>query len=192
MHIFSKPYLAICSSILLLTGCQHFYQPKSVSIPPHLQDENHFNLQGKIGVRTPQQSGSAFFTWVQQPNQFTIELAGALGIGRTHIQGQSGQVSLISDKTGKITASSAEELLEKATGWQAPVTHLSYWIQAKPATAHAQITRDQNQRLQQLTEDGWHVDFNYSDTHTLPNRLVIKQALAAGGENRITMVIQNR
>ena len=44
---------AICgSSVLFLTGCQHFTQPKA-AVTHQVQDEKHFNLQGKIGVRTP-------------------------------------------------------------------------------------------------------------------------------------------
>ncbi|RZF52605.1 outer membrane lipoprotein LolB [Acinetobacter halotolerans] len=193
MRFFPKLCVAICSSsVLFLTGCQHLNQSKKVIASPQLQDENNFSLQGKIGVRTPQQSGSAFFTWVQQQEQFDIELTGILGVGKTQIQGKSGEVTLNSAKTGLITAASPEELLEKATGWQAPIMHLTHWVQAKPATLHAQVTKDENQRLKQLIEDGWTVDFSYNDAQMLPNKLLLKQALAEDKENRITMVIQNR
>ncbi|WEI20075.1 hypothetical protein PY247_10340 [Acinetobacter proteolyticus] len=61
MRLFSKLCVAVCSSsVLLLTGCQHLSQPNKVIASPQVQDENNFSLQGKIGVRTPQQSGSAF------------------------------------------------------------------------------------------------------------------------------------
>ena len=184
MRLFAKICLAMCSSsVLFLTGCQHLSQPNKVIASPQLQDENNFNLQ---------QSGSAFFTWLQQQDQFDIELTGILGVGKTQIQGKPGEVTLNSAKTGLITAASPEELLEKATGWQAPIMHLTYWIQAKPATTNAQITKDQNNRLKQLIEDGWTVDFSYNDTQTLPNKLLLKQALEEDQENRITMVIQNR
>lgn len=114
MRFFPKLCVALCSSsVLLLTGCQHLSQPKKTIISPQVQDENNFSLQGKIGVRTPQQSGSAFFTWIQQQDQFDIELTGILGVGKTQIQGKSGEVTLNSSKTGLITASSPEELLEK-------------------------------------------------------------------------------
>ncbi|ENX17606.1 outer membrane lipoprotein LolB [Acinetobacter sp. CIP 64.2] len=193
MHLFSKLCITVCSSsILLLTGCQHLSQPNKVPVSPQVQDENNFSLQGKIGVRTPQQSGSAFFTWVQQQQQFDIELTGILGVGKTQIEGKPGQVTLNSAKTGLITAETPEELLEKATGWQAPIMHLAYWVQAKPATQNAQISKDENNRLKQLIEDGWTVDFSYNDAQNLPNKLLLKQALADGKENRITMVIQNR
>jgi outer membrane lipoprotein LolB len=33
---------------------------------------------------------------------------------------------------------------------------------------------------------------SYNDSASLPNRLILKQALESGQENRITMLIQNR
>ncbi|WP_180037578.1 lipoprotein insertase outer membrane protein LolB [Acinetobacter sp. YH12127] len=192
MRLFSKLGLTLfVSTSLFITGCQPFVQsPAHVS--QQVEAENQFNLQGKIGVRTPQQSGSAFFTWVQQQQQFDIELSGILGVGKTQISGQPGQVTLNSAKTGIIYAESPEELLEQATGWQAPITHLVDWVQARPATVNAQIQKDPQQRPTQFIEDGWTVDLSYNDNAPLPNRLILKQALESGQENRITMLIQNR
>ena len=192
MRLFSKLGLTLfATSSLMLTGCQPFVQ-KPANISQQVEAENQFNLQGKIGVRTPQQSGSAFFTWVQQQQQFDIELSGILGVGKTQISGQPGQVTLNSAKTGLIYAESPEELLEQATGWQAPITHLVDWVQARPATVNAQIQKDPQQRPTQFIEDGWTVDLSYNDSASLPNRLILKQGLESGQENRITMLIQNR
>ena len=192
MRLFSKLGLTLfVSTSLFITGCQPFVQPPA-HVSQQVEAENQFNLQGKIGVRTPHQSGSAFFTWVQQQQQFDIELSGILGVGKTQISGQPGQVTLNSAKTGLIYAESPEELLERATGWQAPITHLIDWVQARPATVDAQIQKDSQQRPTQFIEDDWTVDLSYNDNAPLPNRLILKQALESGQENRITMLIQNR
>ena len=192
MRLFSKLGLTLfVSTSLFITGCQPFVQPPA-HVSQQVEAENQFNLQGKIGVRTPHQSGSAFFTWVQQQQQFDIELSGILGVGKTQISGQPGQVTLNSAKTGLIYAESPEELLEQATGWQAPITHLVDWVQARPATVDAQIQKDPQQRPTQFIEDGWTVDLSYNDSASLPNRLILKQGLESGQENRITMLIQNR
>lgn len=196
MHFYSKFALVLLSSsTLFFTGCQstpNTIVPVSQTNAEVEQPNNQFSLQGKIGVRTPQQSGSAFFTWVQQQEQFDIELSGILGIGKTQIIGQPGQVELNSAKTGLITAASPEELLERATGWQAPITYIIDWVQARPATTNAQIAKDEQNRPTQFIEDGWVVDLSYNKNATLPNRLILKQAIESGKENRITMVIQNR
>ncbi|MCL6241022.1 MULTISPECIES: lipoprotein insertase outer membrane protein LolB [Acinetobacter] len=182
---------ALTCCALFFTGCQQYVKTPNQPSPEEVA-ANQFNLQGKIGVRTPQQSGSAFFTWVQDRNEYDIELSGILGVGKTQISGKPGQVQLNSAKTGLIEAATPEELLERATGWQAPITHLIDWVQARPATTQAKIQRDTAQRPQQIIEDGWTVDLSYNETATVPNKLILKQALESGQENRITMVIQNR
>jgi outer membrane lipoprotein LolB len=197
---YTLPFFA-CST-LALTGCQQFSKPQlphqtvQPTAPEEAQSTNEaidqFALQGKIGVRTPQQSGSAFFTWQQQQDKFDIELSGILGVGKTQITGSAGQVTLNSAKTGEIHADSPEELLERATGWHTPITHLIKWVQAKPATDSAVVNKDQQQRITHITEDDWDVDLSYAEQNNLPNKLILKQALEAGKENRITMVIQNR
>ena len=197
---YTLPFFA-CST-LALTGCQQFSKPQlppqtvQPTAPEEAQSTNEaidqFALQGKIGVRTPQQSGSAFFTWQQQQDKFDIELSGILGVGKTQITGSTGQVTLNSAKTGEIHADSPEELLERATGWHAPITHLIKWVQAKPATDSAVVNKDQQQRITHITEDDWDVDLSYAEQNNLPNKLILKQTLEAGKENRITMVIQNR
>lgn len=193
MRIFSKFSLTlIATSTLVLTGCQQYTQPQAPSVSQIPEAANNFNLQGKIGVKTPGQSGSAFFTWVQQQDEFDIELSGILGVGKTQISGTPGQVTLNSAKTGLIQAETPEELLQRATGWQAPITHLVDWVQAKPATTQAKISKDESNRPIQFLEDGWTVNLSYNAQAQLPNKLILKQTLESGQENRITMVIQNR
>lgn len=193
MRIFSKfSLILMATSTLVLTGCQRYTQPQAPSISQVPAAANNFSLQGKIGVKTPGQSGSAFFTWVQQQDEFDIELSGILGVGKTQISGTPGQVTLNSAKTGLIQAATPEELLQRATGWQAPITHLVDWVQAKPATTQAKISKDGQNRPIQFVEDGWTVDLSYNDQAQLPNKLILKQTFESGQENRITMVIQNR
>lgn len=179
-------FLSICLGSL--TACQTFSLTKTSSV----EQADQFTLQGKIGIRTPQQSGSAFYTWLQQQDYFSIELTGALGIGKTTIEGRSGQVTLTNAEVGTLHAATPEALLEQATGWTAPISHLKYWVQAKPATSYAQIQYDQQQRPSQISEDQWLVDLSYSKQKKQPNRLVLTQTLTTGEQHRITMVIQNR
>ena len=194
MHPIAKITFILSSafSVLAMTGCQSLSTQKPLGTSTIPQAENQFQLQGKIGVKTPQQSGSAFFTWIQNQQQFDIELSGILGVGKTQISGQPGQVTLNIAKTGKIEAATPEELLAQATGWQAPITNLVDWVQAQPASSNAQIEKDQQQRIQQIIEDGWTVALSYNDNAKLPNKLILRQQLETGKENRITMVIQNR
>lgn len=190
--LLKSAFIVGCSlSVFTMTGCQIMTQ-KPASPSSSVEKTNQFSLQGKIGVKTPAQSGSAFFTWQQNQEQFDIELSGILGIGKTQISGQPGQVTLNSSKTGLIRAATPEELLQQATGWQAPITHIVSWVQARPATLHAKLQKDDQNRINQIIEDGWSVTLNYNETANLPNKLILLQQLETGKENRITMVLQNR
>lgn len=178
---------------LMLAGCQTTLKAPVLKQPVSSQQviSTQFELSGKIGVRTPQQNGSAFYAWTQVNDHFAIELTGALGIGQTRIEGIPGQVSLTSAKTGTLQATTPEELLLEATGWQAPISYLVSWVQAKPASAGAQATYDAQKRLSQLNEGGWQVQFSYADNNALPQKLLMIQPLAQG-ENHVTLTIQSR
>lgn len=182
---------------LMLAGCQTTVKAPVLKQPLPSQQAitTQFTLSGKIGVRTPQQNGSAFYAWTQVNDHFAIELTGALGIGQTRIEGIPGQVSLTSAKTGTLQASTPEELLLEATGWQAPISYLVSWVQGKPASTGAQATYDAQKRLSQLNEGGWQVQFSYADNNALaqalPQKLVMIQPLTQG-ENRVTLTIQSR
>ena len=192
MHALRNSFIVL-ATCLSFVGCQHVARTNTPITLDHPSDQRQqFSLQGKIGVKTPQQTGSAFYTWIQDHDQFDIELTGILGMGKTIIEGRPGEVSLNSAKTGLITAETPEELLERATGWVAPITHIVSWVQGRPATSQAVTALDDGGRIVQLDEDGWNVQLSYNDDAKLPNKMILKQALEDGKENRITMVIQNR
>lgn len=196
-RISSRLGLVSALTVFMLSGCQLITQQPTLSSQQlesgqQASPSNQFSLQGKIGVRTPEQSGSAYYTWVQNQADFNIQLNGILGMGKTIIEAQDGKVSLNSAKTGLITAESPEELLEQATGWVAPITALVDWVQARPATPQAKIEKDAAQRISQIVEEGWTVDLSYQDDAQLPNKLVLVQQLAADQQNRVTLLIQNR
>lgn len=100
-----------------------------------------FVINGKIGVTTPQQqTGSAFYTWAQQGSNFGIDIAGALNAGQTTIR-YNGQTATLTNEQGTLNAESPEELLFKATKWQAPISQLPYWIWDKPPQVIATTKR---------------------------------------------------
>lgn len=192
----------LISAVLVssLTGCQSWVKPaSSATTQPPIAAAKNFQLTGKIGVRTPQQSGSAFYAWAQQDQRFAIELTGALGIGQTRIEGGNGQFSLENNTSGRLEADSAEALLKQATGWQAPISQLPRWVMGMPIAADSPATYDSQTRLATLTEQGWQVRFDYLDAAQprRPSRLIMTQALfdsagQAAGENRVTLTIQSR
>ena len=198
---------AILPLIIILTACQTLRPPTLPTLPaneltttPATTIANtptpiHFSITGKIGVRTAKQTGSAFYAWSQEGERFAIDLTGALGIGQTHIEGIPDHVTLQSAKTGLLEASTPEELLQRATGWQAPISYLPYWIDGQTASTDSTPKRDPQNRLQTLNEGGWDVTFNYDEQSQgkYPNRLVMIQVndpTDKATNNKVTLTIQ--
>jgi outer membrane lipoprotein LolB len=198
----SSSLIGLTVFMLAVSGCQS-WQHTPRQTPPLVPSTNtpqpsritaprSFTLTGKIGVKTPQQTGSAFYAWAQTDERFAIDLSGALGIGQTHIEGVQGHVTLDSSKTGHLEAEQPETLLQQATGWQAPISGLVHWVMGVSAGTPEAHTQDDDGRLSTLTEKGWNVRFEYSDTqHIRPQKLVMTQSTPMG-ENRVILTVQTR
>lgn len=196
---------ALTAAILVTTGCQSLkansstnqpsstVQGQSVQQPQKLES---FNITGKIGVTTPAngtngaQGGSAFYAWGQQSDRFAIELIGALGIGKTNIEYNGQSATLVSEKTGTLTAADPETLLKKATGWQAPISQMPYWISGRPAPSDSAPTLDNQNRLISSVNGEWQASFTYKGNDKLPNKISAVQSQG----NKVVMTIdhQNR
>lgn len=142
-------------------------EPAAASTRPGAQ----FTINGKIGMTTPQQAGSAFYIWTQQGQNFAIEIAGAMNAGQTKIS-YNGQSATLTNEKGTINAATPEELLLRATGWQAPISQLPYWIQGQPAPSDANGKKDSTNRLVSAQNGDWTATFSYSNSNDkLPSRL---------------------
>ena len=138
---------------------------------PSTLSSAQFTINGKIGMTTPQQAGSAFYIWTQQGQNFAIEIAGAMNAGQTKIS-YNGQAATLTNEKGTINAATPEELLLRATGWQAPISQLPYWIQGQPAPSDANGKKDSANRLISAQNGDWTATFSYSkNKNKLPSLL---------------------
>lgn len=178
--------LGLLAASLSLSGCQTM-QPSNADAQPAADAANpqiiDFRIMGKIGVTTTldgkPQSGSAFYAWGQTGERFAIDITGALGIGKTYIEGVPGSARLVSEKTGDISAATPEALLFVATKWRAPISQLPFWIMGKPTLAGTHHEFDGAGRLTASQHEDWQVVLYYPDsTHTLPNKLKMVQMAA--------------
>lgn len=117
-------FSAMTAALVITSGCQSLKTANATNqsmttVQNQPQKLESFNITGKIGVTTPAndttgaQGGSAFYAWGQQDDRFAIELIGALGIGKTNIEYNGQTATLVSEKTGTLTADDPEELLKK-------------------------------------------------------------------------------
>lgn len=176
-----------CCGLTLLTACQSqqvanktttakatpiINQSVETQTPTRTQMPKNFNINGKIGLTTPKQAGSAFYVWTQQGQNFGIELSGAFNAGQTNIS-FNGQTATLTNEKGEMLADNPEELLQKATGWQAPISQLPYWIMGEPAPSDSDYQQDDANRLSFAKNGEWTANFAYKNAENLPNRLTI-------------------
>lgn len=180
----SNKILAIATmstALLVISGCQSLPKNQVVTTPTTIPTEklSDFNINGKIGVTMPAdtgtQGGSAFYAWGQQNERFAIELIGALGIGKTNIEYDGQTATLVSEKTGTLTADDPETLLQQATGWQAPISQMPYWISGRAAPSDSAPQLDSQNRLISSANGDWSASFSYKGNDKLPNKITAVQ-----------------
>lgn len=170
--------------ILTLTACSNIPAPtpaqnQLLTWPQRhaqLTAINHWNVQGLIGVRTPDnKGGSANVDWQQNNLNYQIHLYGPLGAGNTLLQGDANSANLQNADGKKFTAASAELLMQQQLGWHVPVTPLYYWVRGLPAPhGKPAMAYDAYHHLIQLKQSGWIINYlNYAAVQgiDLPTKL---------------------
>jgi outer membrane lipoprotein LolB len=157
-------------TILLLSGCVHqgsLTPPQDVlEHQRQVQAINDWQLTGKLGIRTTEDSGSASVRWVQQIANYQINLSGPLGQKSMIITGTPDKVRL--EQTGEPAqeAKTAEALIKKSAGWTLPITQLAYWVRGVPAPKLRISYLQQNDSglIAQLIQGDWNISYsNYRD-----------------------------
>jgi outer membrane lipoprotein LolB len=149
-----------------------------------------WEINGKVGIRAPKDSGSGTLYWLQRQDYYDIRLSGPLGRGAVRLTGRPAQASLEVANQGRYEAASAEALLEQQVGWKLPVSHLVWWVRGLPAPdSKSRLTLDGQSRLATLSQDGWTVDYlSYAEQngYMLPERIKLH-----GQDLDVTLVIKD-
>src|SRR5699024_3327359 len=189
----------LASLLLTLSGCSHFSTQEQLSGSGQASSwQSHkqqitpvdaWQINGKIGIRSEKESGSAVLFWLQRQDYFDIRLSGPLGQGSTRLIGRQGAVSLEIANRGTFQATSAKELMQQQLGWSLPVENLLWWVKGLPAPdSPSQLPLDDNSLLSELRQNQWHIQYlSYrpeSDLQ-LPERIKL-----SGAGLDITLVIK--
>lgn len=195
-----KPRLLLLLGLALLAGCAGFGPREDVGGQGNAAAwRDHkavvaaidgWQINGKVGIRAPQDSGSGVLFWLQRRDYYDIRLSGPLGRGATRLTGREGDILLEVANQGRYQAASPEALLEEQIGWRLPVSHLLWWVRGLPAPdSRSRLTLNADSRLARLEQDGWRVE--YAD-YQQQNGFWLPQRLKLFGENLdITLVIKD-
>ncbi|MBD8492380.1 lipoprotein localization protein LolB [Pseudomonas syringae] len=149
-----------------------------------------WQINGKVGIRAPKDSGSGTLYWLQRQEYYDIRLSGPLGRGAARLTGREGAVSLEVANQGRFEATTPESLLEAQLGWKLPVSHLVWWIRGLPAPdSKSRLILDDDSRLASLEQDGWQVEYlSYIEQngYWLPERVKLH-----GQDLDVTLVVKD-
>ena len=164
--------LILFSVLSSLSGCSIFDTQDENTVTNHqnweltrlqIQEQTHWSLIGKIGVRTPEESLTAAINqWVQINDFFEIDLSSTFfGLGASKLLGNSQFLTLIEAGEDPVSSNQPNTLIETALGFPLPVTHLAYWIKGLPAPDQTfQIEFNQQGLPSTLKQHHWQLHFS--------------------------------
>jgi outer membrane lipoprotein LolB len=123
-----------------------------------------WQIDGKVGIRAPKDSGSGTLFWLQRQDYYDIRLSGPLGRGAARLTGRPGKVSLEVANQGRYEAEPGSAA-GRTTGLEAAGV-ASGLVGSRPARPRQQsrLTLDGDSRLASLEQDGWQVEYlSYTD-----------------------------
>jgi outer membrane lipoprotein LolB len=193
-------HILVFSLIALLAGCAGLTSREALegqgdpaqwrAHKQQITQLDGWQINGKIGIRAPQDSGSATLFWLQRQDYYDIRLSGPLGGGAARLTGRPGDILLEVSNRGRYRAESPEDLLREQLRLNLPVSNLLWWIRGLPAPdSRSRITLDAESHLAQLEQDGWKVDYQ---RYTEQNGYALPERIKLYGQNlEVTLVIKD-
>ncbi|MES2825878.1 MAG: lipoprotein insertase outer membrane protein LolB [Pseudomonadota bacterium] len=195
--------LFIALLIVTLSGCAQ----QSRKMPtPGITEQNLLQHQqqvqaignwqaiGKLGVKTPDDGGSATLRWQQQDTAYQIAFNGPLGQGNMSIEGEPGRVTFSGGSNPPQSAKTAEELMFNNTGWNIPVSQLAYWVRGLPDPTKevTHYTLNAHGFIEKLDQAGWKITYGeYINTQNLNEIIAMPGRITAEyREMRLTLLIR--
>jgi len=157
--------LSGCALALALTACQTVPVAPAPSLAwsvrrPALQSLDRFGLNGRVAVAVGGQGFNAGLRWVQSGALTHLALTGPLGAGGVEVTADGGDLSVVTSSGKRLGSADARAELEDKLGFEPPLTSLRYWVLGVPDPgAPASVQLDSQQRLTQLTQEGWRIDY---------------------------------
>lgn len=173
--------LGLVLGLLLLAGCAQMRQtPASPTVGEQpLPSPSRFQLEGRVSVKSDEQSFSGGIRWTHDAVRDEILLSSPLGQGVAELRQEDGQVTLKSAEGRTYVAVSGEELLDAVLGVRLPVEGMAHWLHAQPRPGSPyELERNGEGRVARLTQDGWRLEYGRYQVHGgrwLPGRIFARR-----------------
>lgn len=165
LKVFALRY-ALFSVCLMLAGCAAI-EPQPVPTEPV---GAAFVLSGRVSVKYGTEAASGNILWQHDATGDDLLFSTPFGQGVARIERRNGLVSLTTPDQKMHQASDVETLTELMLGWRLPLAGLPDWVRGRAlAGVPSQARLDGAQRLAELWQSGWRVEFlAYKSEHGLP------------------------
>ncbi len=177
--------LAGVALALTLAGCQTVPVVPAPTIAwnvrrPALQHLERFGLHGRVAVAVGKQGFDAGIRWAQSGAVTRLALTGPLGAGGVEVTADGTDLSVVTSRGKRLGDAAARAELRDELGFEPPLTSIRYWVLGVPdPSAPASVRLDSQQRVTQLTQDGWQIDYaSYMPVGAewLPRLLTLRRA----------------
>jgi outer membrane lipoprotein LolB len=151
--------------VVVLAACQTVPVAPAPSLAwsvrrPALQNLARFGLNGRVAVAVGRQGFNAGLRWAQSGGMTHLALTGPLGAGGVEVTADGADLSVVTSNGKRLGSGAARAELEDKLGFEPPLTSLRYWVLGVPdPAAPASVQLDSQQRLMQLTQEGWRIDY---------------------------------
>jgi outer membrane lipoprotein LolB len=147
---------------------------------PTLQNLDRFGLNGRVAVAVGNQGFNAGIRWAQSGAVSRLALTGPLGAGGVEVTADGADLSVVTPSGQRLGAAAARAELQDKLGFEPPLASVRYWVLGVPDPgAPAGVRLDSQQRLTELTQEGWRIDYaSYMPVGAewLPRLLTLRRA----------------
>jgi outer membrane lipoprotein LolB len=156
---------------LLFAGCAGLEQQAAPAESLIVGDA--FYLSGRVSVKYGTEAASGKITWQHDAAGDDLLFSSPLGQGVARIVWRDAIATLTTADQKRYQAGDVETLTEQVLGWRLPLAGMPDWIRGRAAAGiPAQKQMDSSQRLTELRQSGWLVEFlDYASEGGLPSRL---------------------
>ncbi len=141
---------------LLFAGCAAIDEQPAPAGPMG----DTFHLSGRVSVKFGAEAASGKIAWRHDAAGDDLLFSTPLGQGVARIVRRDDLVSLTTSDQKVYRASDVETLTEQMLGWRLPLAGLPDWVRGRAVVGvPAQTRLDGSQRLAELRQSGWLVEF---------------------------------
>jgi outer membrane lipoprotein LolB len=153
MRSLRGPLLATCAAVL--AAC--------AAVPPEALPPGGFSLIGRVSVRYGEEAASGRLTWRHSAAGDELLISTPLGQGVAEITRRDGVYTLVAANGERYSAADPERLTRQVLGYALPLDGLPDWVQGRPEKGVEAVTRYDGERLAELRQRGWLIDYSAGD-----------------------------